>query len=164
MHPWRRWGVIQLLGEALFLLLLVLALLLHFLSELLLTIVLHGASYMRPCLWMCTHVYIVFAGLCTSSPKPLAPGVPEVHPWGGRRSITQILLVITLGLQLVDKRLFRLLNLLGVLLHVVSELFKLIMLYGALVLQEVRHLEVHLQSGQGLPMNLLRTGSPPWGG
>ena len=87
-----------------------------------------------------------------------------MHPWGGRRGVTQILLVVFLGLQLVDKRLFRLLNLLGVLLHVVSELFKLIMLYGALVLQEARHLEVHLQSGQGLPMNLLRTGSPPWGG
>ena len=162
MHPWGRWGVIQLLDEALFLLLLVLALLLQFLSEFLQTIVLHGASYMRPCVWMCTYVYIVFAGLCTSSPLPLR-FLKCIHG-GGSRGVTQLLLVVFLGLQLVDKHLFRLLFLLGVLLHVVSELFKLIMLYGALALQEVGHLEVHLQSGQGLPMNLLRTSSPPWGG
>ena len=86
---------------------------------------------------------------------------------GGSRGVTQLLLVLFLGLQLVDKHLFLLLLLLlGLLLHVLSEFFKMIMLHGALVLQEVGHLEIHLQNqnGQGLPMNVLRTGSPPWGG
>ena len=73
-------------------------------------------------------------------------------------------MVLLLGLQLVDKDLFLLVLLLGLLLLVLSEFFKIIMLHGALALQEVGHLQVHLQSGQGLPMNLLRTGSPPWGG
>jgi hypothetical protein len=45
------------------------------------------------------------------------------------------------------------------------EFLQIIMLHGALVLQELEHLEVHLQNlRQRLPMRLLRTGSPPWAG
>ena len=93
--------------------------------------------------------------------KPLAP----VHPWGKRGVIQPLLLALLLGLQLLDKDLFLLALLLGVLLQMLSEFVKIIMLHGALVLQEVEHLAVHLQNlGQRLPMNLLRTSSPPWAG
>ena len=88
-----------------------------------------------------------------------------MHPWGSRGVTQPLLLVFLLGLQLLDKGLFLLLLLLGLLLQMLSEFLKIIMLHGALVLQEVEHLEVHLQNvGQRLPMSLLRTGSPPWAG
>ena len=55
--------------------------------------------------------------------------------------------------------------LLDLLLQMLFEFLEIIMLHGALVLQELEHLEAHLQNlRQRLPMNLLRTGSPPWAG
>jgi hypothetical protein len=55
--------------------------------------------------------------------------------------------------------------LLDLLLQMLFEFLQIIMLHGALVLQELEHLEVHLQNlRQRLPMRLLRTGSPPWAG
>jgi len=55
--------------------------------------------------------------------------------------------------------------LLDLLLQMLFEFLEIIMLHGALVLQELERMEVDLQNPrQRLPMNLLRTGSPPWAG
>ena len=117
------------------------------------------AAYMCPCVWMCTYVYMFCSPLHLTSFAPVAAWVLQWRRWG----LTQLLdkdlffLVFVLGL---DKDLPLLP--LGLLLQMLLEI---VMLHGALVLQEVDHLEVHLQNlGQRLPMNLLRTGSPPWAG
>jgi hypothetical protein len=116
---------------------------------------------------MCTYVYTVAAALLHLN--SFAPAVALAHPWG-RRGVKQLLLgrdkdlfllLILLGL---DKDLFLLL-LLGLRLQMLSWFLQIIMLHGALVLQKLEHLELHLQNrGQRLPINLLRTGSPPWAG
>ena len=73
-----------------------------------------------------------------------------------------LFLLLLLGLH---KDLLLLLLLLGLRLQMLSWFLEIFMLHGALVLQELEHLEVHLQNpGQRLPINLLRTGSPPWAG
>ena len=117
------------------------------------------AAYMRPCVWMCTYVYMFCSPLHLT---PFAPVAAWVHPWR-RWGLTQLLdkdLFLRAFLLGLDKDL--LLLPLGLLLRL---LLDIVMLHGALALQEVDHLEVHLQNlGQRLPMNLLRTSSPPWAG
>ena len=74
-----------------------------------------------------------------------------------------LFLLLLLGLH--KDLLLLLLLLLGLRLQMLSWFLEIFMLHGALVLQELEHLEVHLQNpGQRLPINLLRTGSPPWAG
>ena len=73
-----------------------------------------------------------------------------------------LFLLLLLGLH---KDLLLLLLLLGLRLQMLSWFLHTIMLHGALILQKFEHLELHLQNrGQHLPINLLRTGSPPWAG
>ena len=73
-----------------------------------------------------------------------------------------LFLLLLLGLH---KDLLLLLLLLGLRLQMLSWFLEIFMLHGALLLQEFGHLEVHLQNpGQRLPINLLRTGSPPLAG
>ena len=126
------------------------------------------AAYMR----LCVDVHICLHCCCSPlHPSSFAPVVASVHPWG-RKGATLLLLglekkllilLLPLGL---DKDLFLfLLLLLGLRLQMLSWFLHIIMLHGALVLQKFEHLELHLQNrGQRLPINLLRTGSPPWAG
>jgi len=76
-----------------------------------------------------------------------------------------LLLALLLGRARLDRGLLLQVLRLGLPLQMLVQFLEIIMLHGALLRQELEHLEVDLQSLElCLPTNLLLTGSPPWAG